>query len=61
MNVQVKKKVTKEMVAAFGKRKALFRMEDRLGVLFTVSVVQYEGIDYFLVEYNDIPKECMPL
>lgn len=61
MKVKVKERTSDEVIAGCGKRKALFTVQSLDGVWYTVSVVRYKESDYFLIEYNGIPKECMPL
>ena len=61
MKVKVREKVSADLVAGYGKRKALFKAQIKDGLWVTVSVACYKGNDYFLVEHSNGAVECMPL
>lgn len=59
--IRVKAKPAGNMVYNCGKHKAMARILDHTGKEVDVVVVRYEEKDYFVVCYDGLVKECMPL
>lgn len=61
IRVKLKEKATPEMIAGCGKPKAFASIAGINGSRFEVTVVHFEGKDYFVVSVDGKVHECMPL